>query len=158
MPSNIKFCGQCALRTQDGVHCGVTGLEINPDVDFCSKFADHPTKCEICGRFIVGHSYLEEIDGVWRQYCGSCLKKLGTCALCERATICDFEQNPSPIPKTIQKQIQRGPMTAVTNIPNPERIRETCEKNCECYDAENDCLKQNIQMCAKFKYTFQEDK
>ena len=43
---------------------------------------------------------------------------------------------------------QKGPMQTVTEVMNPERIRETCEKNCHCFDTEFGCGKQ-LGFCTK---------
>ena len=55
---------------------------------------------------------------------------------------CSFENDPSPLPKIVQKQVRQGNMTAITQVRNPERIEITCKKDCPCYDPEFECLRQ----------------
>ena len=156
----LKFgvkCGRCALRAQDGTHCGITGMAINPDADFCSKYSESPPQCDVCHKFIVGTSYLEQSeDGKWHQICGPCIQKLGTCHTCDRITSCTFEQSSSSLPKFVQKQVRQGNMVAVTQVMNPDRVKETCEKGCPCFDKTIGCIRQNSQMCENFKHTYPE--
>lgn len=75
--------------------------------------------------------------------CGNCFSMAGTCGLCENGTLCDFETNPSPLPKQVQKVIRQGNAIIQTVVKNPERIRETCLKNCPCCDPNFGCFKEN---------------
>ncbi len=156
LKSGVKYCGKCALRAQDGTHCGITGINIDPERDFCSKFSESPAQCEICHKFIIGTSYLDESNGKWHQICGNCIQKLGTCHTCDRITSCAFEQSSSSLPKFVQKQVRQGNMVAMTQAMNPERVKITCEKGCPCFDKSVGCIRQNIQMCSNFKHTYPE--
>ena len=154
MKESVTKCGQCALRTQDGGHCGITGMAIDPAVDYCSKGVISPHQCELCGRFIIGSSFLEEVNGIWHEFCGGCQQKMGTCHMCDHARQCRFEQDPSPIPKMVQKQIRQGNMVAMTTVPNPERIAALCV-GCHCYDKESWCWRQaEGQTCGNYKMTY----
>lgn len=55
---------------------------------------------------------------------------------------CEFETNPSTIPKVVQQRIQQGPMTSIVQVKNPTRVEMFC-KNCKCFDEEFGCLKEN---------------
>lgn len=151
-------CGKCGLRvrTPDGMFCYRTSKKVNPDKDFCSHFQEELIICEICGHPIVKDQVIFDSDDneTFHTICPNCVTLMGTCSICDKATTCDFKTNPVPIPFTVQKKIQRGPMTAVTEILNPERIRETCQKNCECFSEEFGCLRQTCQTCNKFVHTY----
>jgi hypothetical protein len=45
---------------------------------------------------------------------------------------CEFETNPSPIPKQIQKTVRQGNVQMQTVMDNPERIEAFCHK-CPCW-------------------------
>ncbi|MDO4966762.1 MAG: hypothetical protein Q4E51_08660 [Lachnospiraceae bacterium] len=147
-------CGDCAFRSQDGARCGITGISIDPEVDGCSKGQKSPYVCDICGRFIVESSIIDMDGETPHIICEKCHSKFGTCSLCDSAGYCDFAQNPIQIPPTVQKRIQQGPMIAMTEVMNPERIKETCMKNCGCFDPEIGCLRQSAGTCGKNKYTY----
>lgn len=149
-------CGECGLRTQDGVHCYLTGAQIDLNKDFCSNFQKEVVVCEICGRVVLQNSIIFDMDEheIFHIICPNCASAMGTCKICDKASICDLKTNPLPIPLTVKKKIQRGPITAVTEVLNPERIRETCQKNCECFSEEFGCLRQTCQTCNKFVHTY----
>ena len=63
--------------------------------------------------------------------------------MCEKATECSFENDPSPIPKTIRETLQNAGMVMQRDIRNPERIRQTCQNGCPCFREDLGCLKQN---------------
>lgn len=101
--------------------------------------------CNFCGqpaKFI-------SIDPIFC-LCHRCFSLLNTCNACVNGATCDFETNPSPLPKRIQKTIRQGNMTMQTVAKNEERIRETCQKNCACFSEEFGCLKEN-GICANYK-------
>ena len=83
-----------------------------------------------------------------RVICQKCNEMLHTCALCKNGQTCAFDNDPSPIPKQIQKQYRNGPMISVVQEINPERVAITCAKGCFCYDPENGCLRQ-YNTCGK---------
>lgn len=151
--SLIGKCGECALRAPNGVQCMLDGRAISAE-DFCSNFKKTLIRCDICGHLMGTTPILETIDNTTYQSCPACNKAFGTCPTCDQARICPFETDPSPIPKVVQRKVQQGPMIAVTDVRNPERIRITCEKNCKCYDASFGCLKQTIQTCKNFSCSY----
>lgn len=79
--------------------------------------------------------------------CLNCYARLGTCAGCTHCTGCDFETNPSPLPKQIQHTMQQGNMTMQTVIKNPERVKLTCF-NCFCFDEEALQCKRELGWCS----------
>ena len=150
---NLKTCGECAFRSQDGTHCGLTNTPINPKEDFCSKLETSPKTCDICGQFIVGPGIIDAETTPPHYICYNCLKSIKTCARCKNNTRCEFEENPSSTPKVIQQHIQQGPMVAITNVKNPQRIKETCEKLCGCFDSTVGCLRQ-YGTCANVNFHY----
>ena len=134
-------CHTCRFRgLQAPEVCALYGVK-KPDDGYCDQHKrDEILTCDICGApmkpsdSIIDENYI---------ICPNCFKQLKTCNLCRFWNVCEYDTNPSPLPKVIQKQIRQGNMVAVTQAINPERVRITCEKGCKCYSTENGCLKQN---------------
>jgi len=101
--------------------------------------------CDFCGQ--GGATVINED---LRLSCPRCTSLFNTCAMCAQAAFCDFETNPIDLPKQVQKVVRQGNMTFQSVVPNENRIRETCLKNCSCYDPDFGCLKQN-GTCSKYK-------
>lgn len=95
-------------------------------------------KCDYCGQ-----APMELLDTEGTQYCVRCYKKCNTCLMCVHGSKCEFETNPSPLPKQVQKTIRQGNMVAQTVIKNPDRIRELCQFSCPCFDEDFGCFKEN---------------
>lgn len=155
--SDIKHCNTCALRDTNNV-CPLLRVQVNPDEDFCSKHCDESTLkvCEICGRAIIGNgSVLVQHGEIWHIMCEGCASHLSTCAFCKNNNGCAFEDDPSPLPKMVQKQFRQGNMTTVTTIMNPERIRQTCEKGCDCFSQEFGCMRQ-FHYCERMNHIYDE--
>lgn len=99
--------------------------------------------CAICGS--------QTINPIWENnviICSNCHSALGTCAGCIHSTHCQFEENPSPIPKFITKTIKQGFAIMQTQVPNPERI-EICCTGCPCL-GKNKCKRQ-FNTCGSHK-------
>lgn len=113
-------------------------------------------KCDICGSPLkgTGKPNIEVYEGAVYQYCGNCAVSMGFCPTCKQAHVCDFETNPSPLPKQVQKVVRQGPMTATTVVHNPDRVAETCAKDCPCFDTDFDCMKQSYPTCGHFVPNF----
>ena len=101
--------------------------------------------CKYCGQ---EHVAIINEDG--SGMCRKCFSLAGTCHLCENGTLCDFETSPLNLPKQEQKTIRQGNMVVQTVVKNEARIRETCLKNCPCYDPDFGCFKEN-GTCGKYK-------
>lgn len=88
-------------------------------------------KCEYCG--------LENPQLIFTLFdedrvvsaCPNCAQFYNTCRLCANSVNCEFETNPSPLPKQVMQTIHQGNMTMQTVIPNPERIKVLCA-DCPC--------------------------
>lgn len=133
-----KYCGQCALRSPDQTSCQLTKLAITPKDPACGYFCAHLTKCGLCGQAFP------KLTTIMDDYyvCDSCLSTLGTCHQCKQQ-ICDFETNPSPLPKVVQKIIHQGNMQMSTQVRNPEREKITCANGCKCYTPSGTCARQD---------------
>lgn len=144
----MKFCGNCGFLDRGSLRCKVFGHGVVPEKDFCSKHTDEVLCCDFCGNPVL-HYYIDNDTG--KILCENCLQACGTCRLCEHATQCEFETNTSPLPKIVQKRIQQGPMTTITQVRNPERVAITCAAGCSCYDPELGCIRQITGHCGKYQ-------
>lgn len=150
----IKHCYTCRIRNPRQNVCQLSGQPINPDTDYCSKHKEYIDTCELCHRPMLDTHFVRD-DENWHTFCGECIKHLNTCTFCKKVNICDFETNPSSLPKMIQQQIRQGNMVSVTTIKNPERIRQTCEKGCDCFNAEFGCMRE-FHYCERMDYVYDE--
>lgn len=71
--------------------------------------------------------------------------------MCEFAKTCDFETNPSTMPKIVQKVIQQGNMQMATQVRNPEREKITCAAGCKCYNETYGCSRQD-NLCINYDF------
>lgn len=148
------ICGSCALRSQDGSRCGLTGLEVDPNYDFCSKHQTSPQKCYFCGKFLIGPHFIDNDDSGVHIFCEECRKNFNTCNRCLSGRTCDFETNPSKLPKLVQQQVRQGNMVAMTTVRNPERVRITCESGCKCYDSSFGGCCRDYGTCKNFNFHY----
>ena len=150
----FKSCLNCAYHTLNPQKCPLIGYAYSGNGNqVCPYWAHELPKCDYCGRIEQDCSILEATDGNWKRLCHDCRSKLGTCAMCKKSITCDFETNPSPIPKAVEKRFQQGNQIMVTTVKNEERIRETCRKNCKCFSEEFGCLREN-GTCGKYEGVF----
>lgn len=150
MLNKCKSCGWHAPPDK----CQLLKIIVKPEKDFCSHHRLTVPVCEICGRSAHKNGILDSSSGTFHLICRDCFSVFNTCQLCDYTTECKFETDPSPLPKMVQQQIQRGPYQAVTTIMNPERVRITCQNGCNCFDPKNGCLRQTTQTCSKNKFTY----
>ena len=107
--------------------------------------------CEICGKPVPYPPLVEVYEGHAPVIvCQDCCAQLGFCNRCKEAKFCSFETDPSPLPKVVEKRIQKGPMISVVQVKNPARTAITCEKDCPCFDPEFGCLKEH-GTCGKYE-------
>ena len=103
------------------------------------------TPCNFCGqpaKIVDGESMI--------CLCHRCYSLLNTCNACINGAKCDFETNPSPLPKQVQQTVRQGNMTMQTVVRNPARTDITCKAGCPCFSEEFGCLKEN-GVCANYK-------
>ncbi len=155
----IQHCKTCAFLTPKGndKFCGLGRYKVEPEADYCSHHQATVTVCEICGSALISPGIIDLVDGTPHTICPQCLNLLGTCNLCDHAKVCVFESSPSILPKTVHKTIQHGPMQATVEVMNPDRIQETCKKDCTCWNDEWGCTR-NLpdHTCGKVVYTYAE--
>lgn len=150
--SQTKTCKTCGFldRKQNG--CPLLRMVVDPDKDYCSKHSDAMEVCEACGNYAAHVNYAPDGDK-WHILCDSCASKLNSCAFCQNMKDCRFETDPSPTPPYVQQKIRQGPITTVATVKNPERIRQTCEKGCHCFDAEFGCMRQ-FHYCKEMNHIY----
>ena len=149
-----KSCKTCGYPTLNPTQCPVIGIQYSEDrKQVCPYWAPEVPTCDICGNVDPQCIFSQSSDGSWKRICTKCSQLSGTCGSCSFGTTCDFETNPSPLPKVVQKQVRQGNQIAVVTVMNEERIRETCQKNCKCWSENFGCGRQN-NCCAKFEDNF----
>ena len=150
---STKSCFNCGYRSLNAQQCpliGYTYPQTANSLTVCPYWCADLPKCDICGEISPKTALTQASDNSWKRICGNCLQKSGTCGLCSHGGICDFETNDSTVPKIIQKQIRQGNQIIVTTVRNPERIRVTCQENCECFSEKFGCLREN-GTCGNYK-------
>lgn len=149
----VNYCQTCGLLDPSQNICRISKLQMNPLEDFCSKHQPQLEHCEICGKLTLDTIIDVSIEGEFHFLCADCASARNTCRFCFHNILCSFENDPSPLPKMVIKTINQGNMLMQTQVPNPDRIRETCQKNCKCFDAEIGCLRQN-NYCGQHAFTW----
>ena len=147
-----KSCTTCGYHKLNPQQCPLIGYQYAPDRNsVCPYWADELPICDHCGKVSpTANVFTQTSDGSWKRLCSVCLSLSGTCGGCTFGTECDFETNPSPTPKTVQKRIQQGNGIYVVTEKNAKRVEETCRKNCQCFDPDsNSCNKEN-NCCGKY--------
>ena len=149
-----KSCFTCAYRTLNPQQCPIIGHRYTEDRNqVCPYWVNELPKCEVCGKIVPDSMFTQKSDGSWIRICKNCQSKSGTCGGCSKSSICDFETNPSPIPKAVQKRIQQGNQIVMAQIKNPSRIDATCRINCPCFSEENGCCRE-YNCCDNFEGVF----
>ena len=151
----VKNCGSCVLpQLHPQGQCPVFHEPVNATDPACKKYQSELLKCNNCGNIILDGGILyKSKEENYLIICSQCSSQRGTCATCVEANKCDFETNPSSLPKIIMKEIRQGNMIAQQQIRNPERIRQTCQNGCSCWNEEFGCLKSN-GCCGNWKGRF----
>ena len=149
-----KSCFTCAYRTLNPQQCPLIGYQYADDRNqVCPYYTTELPKCDICGQIDPNSVLTKKSDGSWIRLCKNCQNKSGTCGGCSKSSTCDFETNPSPIPKAVEKRFQQGNQIMITQIKNPLRIDATCRINCPCFSEENGCCRE-YNTCNNFDGAF----
>lgn len=151
-----KSCFTCALRTLNPQQCPLIGYSYTEDRNqVCPYWIDELVYCAKCGNIIPTPHYplTHYSDGTWKPTCENCLKLSGTCGGCSNSTTCDFETNPSTIPKAVEKRFQQGSQIIVAQVKNPSRIESTCRVNCQCFSEEFGCCREH-NTCGNYEGAF----
>lgn len=146
-----RTCGECALMQHSGGVCPIFKTAIPAGQSACMMFATELNPCQICGNHMTPPSQLIDMTNPDKmiKYCRNCKNLLNHCQTCKNAQTCAFETDPSPLPKVVQREIRQGNMVTVTQVKNPSRIAETCEKKCPCFSKENGCERE-VNYCGKY--------
>lgn len=149
-----KSCASCGFAALGQPVCPVIGAPIDPAANtVCPYYTKEITYCAFCNQPIVKTKYI--IDSSKQQkfltICEHCSNLVGTCRTCAKSQSCDFETNPSPLPKAVEKRFQQGNQIIVTTVKNDERVKETCAQNCECFCQEAQMCLREIGGCDKYE-------
>lgn len=150
----IKYCQTCGLFDKIHSSCPLLRMPVDPTKDFCSKHNKTVKRCEVCGVPTLQTIVVPDGDK-WHELCQDCVFKISNCIFCKISNTCDFETNPSSLPKMVQQEIRQGPMISVTTVKNPERIRQTCQKGCKCYDDYFGCMRE-FGYCERMEHIYAE--
>ena len=143
-----RTCKECAYF--DDMRCKISGQPTISHNVACASFSSQRYECDICHRQIH-HTEVIYDSKSNKIICSDCGNRLSTCDNCHNGNICVFETDPSPLPKQIQKQIRQGNMFGQTIIKNPERVRQTCEKGCPCWNTETESCNKQLRYCANIQ-------
>ena len=71
--------------------------------------------------------------------------------MCAKAMPCHLtdESYKPHLPVVVMRRIQQGNMVAQTQTINPDRVKEICVAECECWDGEG-CARRDFGVCAKY--------
>ena len=149
-----KSCLTCSYRTLNPQQCPLIGYNYSDDrSQVCPYHTTELPKCDICGQIVPDSMFTQKSDGSWIRICKKCESLSGTCGGCSKSSTCDFETNPSPIPKAVEKRFQQGNQIMITQIKNPSRIDVTCRINCPCFSEEFGCCRE-YNTCGNFEGAF----
>ena len=151
----LKYCETCGILDPKTSVCRLSG-QVMTNRDYCSKHKTRVETCDYCHMPTLEPFFVRDGEN-WHIYCAKCVKLLSTCAFCKRVEICAFETDPSPIPKMVQQQVRQGPMVSITTVMNPERVRITCEKGCDCFNSEFGCMRE-FHYCERMDYIYDEQR
>ena len=104
-------------------------------------------KCNYCGRDGARILYLR--DEVCYFMCEQCSQHCNTCGLCNQVRYCEFETNPSPIPKQVQQTIRKNNVQVQTIVKNPERIQLCCT-SCHCWNTAEGYCNREYMTCGNY--------
>ena len=108
--------------------------------------------CDRCGMEVSANSLiLTEQKGKWSKICGACQNLMGLCHTCARKYECSFNTSPSQTEPFIMQEIRQGNTVFRQRVKNPERVRETCQKDCKCFSEEFGCLREINQTCGNYE-------
>ena len=105
--------------------------------------------CNYCGRENPCFIITVFNDDTPTAMCPNCAQYIGTCSLCPNGVKCEFETNPSPLPKQVQQTIRQGNMVAQTIVRNPERVKAFCT-DCQCYNIDLSACSRQFGTCGKY--------
>ena len=110
-------------------------------------------KCCKCGLDFESRRAIlsPKTDGSFKVLCPHCVLLFGHCNTCTKVKTCLFEQSNSSHEPFVMEEIHYGKNIISQRVKNPERVYETCQKDCECFSEEFGCLRQIIQTCSNYE-------
>ena len=149
-----RDCKRCVLPSLNNGVCPVFHGDMSAEVG-CPLFTTNLNPCDLCGMHIPNGGVIEaDLDGN-HLLCDECATK-PLCHRCIQLHDCVFQTDkscPEPAMKTITQN--QGNMVIQTQIPNPKRVKLTCEASkCPCYTGKEigqHCAKQLGFGCNKYK-------
>lgn len=145
----MRTCENCYFE-YNGICQRIKGAAVSKTQEACPLYINRYNikTCAGCGGPILSATTYEHDTLICT--CAECNANYGTCATCTKGQSCDFMESDINLPKTTIQTVRKGNMVAQQQVPNPERIKETCVKNCACYNSEeNACLRQG-DYCIKY--------
>ena len=95
-------CAHCALPTLNGGICPVFRTKPKDKDKSCPMFKFTVENCEVCGQPIITKTIIDITEeGNLHYLCEECSTKTNTCFTCKMREECEFETNPSTIPKVV---------------------------------------------------------
>lgn len=156
----MNKCSDCAycMSQQGQTICGYSMHQINSSGVTCQFFSNRKfiDKCDVCGSPIIGSIICITPNHEKKIICEKCSRKTGTCDLCKERFQCAFETSTCPFPKTVFKQVQGNNSMNImrAEVKNPERVKETCEKMCPCWDKEEKYCLRESGTCGRYELCF----
>ena len=164
MSKKIKYCSTCGNRARTNTnedacifHSTNNHIHIihNPEAEFCHAHttAEAFDQCDICKAVVNKDTSVICLkdDGTVNLICLNCNNGFNTCKTCGNSRSCDFITNPTPIPQQVKKTVRQGNAIIQTMVINPDRVAETCMKNCKCWSHEhNYCRRENDEWCVNY--------
>lgn len=165
MKPKINYCIKCGNRVKTNgqydacIHLSGsnhTHFIQDPNAEYCHAFSDESSlaRCQMCNSYVEkDHTVIIVEDGKLPLIlCSSCYNTLNTCKSCKRHHRCDFITNPIDIPPQVTKTVKQGNAIIQAVITNPDRVAETCMKNCECWDFEVGQCRKDIGWCMNYLF------
>lgn len=142
-----KNCATCGYYHPTKKACVLLKVPREED-DYCSSHNTNPTVCATCGRYILTTGFLTKgPEGEWVEVCAQCAKVLSTCLACKHK-VCEFRDNPDPMPQTVVQQIRQGNAIIQATVENPERVKKFCHE-CSCWDSEEGGCNRIFNCCGR---------
>lgn len=145
-------CKSCGYRRQDNV-CVLDGRPVNPEESYCDMHCRHPYTCDLCGNLLspgVKGELTPLPDGTYIRLCQACSEQYYMCSTCKNDQ-CNFNRlaQTSGIPPMVQQIVRQGPMQMITQVRNPELVKQACT-NCPCFK-NGKCQQEAHGTCSKWE-------
>ena len=147
-----KHCANCAYWHPQHQMCVLFKAKRNPEEDVCSSHTTNPIVCATCKHYIIGKSFLYPTQNGYIEVCENCVHIIPTCAGCKNS-VCEFEENPDPMPKMVMRTIRQGNAVMQASMRNPEREQKFCP-SCPCWDKNDNACNREFNTCGSYHCIF----